>query len=98
MVEKEITVKIPEKVKILAINFSPRKDGITSEMMKESLEWAKSMGYVEIEYIDAADYNFYPCEGSTCMKCWGYKAPADNPPPAESSLCRSLTSPKTEPA
>ena len=77
MAKKEITIKVPEKVKIVAINFSPRKDGVTAEMMKECLSWAESYGYVESEILHAADYNFYPCKGSACMKCFGFKAPAD---------------------
>ncbi|MBI2829967.1 MAG: flavodoxin family protein [Chloroflexi bacterium] len=77
MAKKEITLKVPEKVKILAINFSPRKDGVTSEMIKECLSWAESFGYVESEIINAADYPSYPCEGTACLKCWGFRAPAD---------------------
>ena len=80
MAKKEIILDIPEKVKILGINFSPRKEGITASMMKQALEWAETMGYVETELLHAADYNFYPCKGSACMKCFGYKAPADDPP------------------
>ncbi len=80
MAKKRITLDIPEKVKILALNFSPRKDGITAEMMKQTLEWAESMGYAETELLSASDYTFYPCKGSACMKCFGYKAPADDPP------------------
>ncbi|MBI2829895.1 MAG: flavodoxin family protein [Chloroflexi bacterium] len=74
---KKINLKMPEKAKILGINFSPRKDGVTAEMMRQSLEWAESMGYVETELVHAADYDFYPCKGSACMKCFGFKAPAD---------------------
>ncbi|MBI2829573.1 MAG: flavodoxin family protein [Chloroflexi bacterium] len=77
MPKEEIVLDIPEKVKILAINFSPRRDGITAEMMKESLGWAESMGFAETELHHAADYSFYPCKGSACMKCFGFKAPAD---------------------
>ncbi len=80
MAKKQITLEAPEKVKVLGINFSPRKDGVTSAMMKECLEWAESMGYVETELLHAADYTFYPCDGTACMKCWGHKAPADDPP------------------
>ncbi|MBI4267615.1 MAG: flavodoxin family protein [Chloroflexi bacterium] len=77
MAKMEITVEMPDKVKILGINFSPRRDGITAEMMKQCLEWAGSMGYVETELLHAADYTFYPCKGTACLKCWGFKAPAD---------------------
>ncbi|MBI2829971.1 MAG: flavodoxin family protein [Chloroflexi bacterium] len=77
MATKRITMDAPEKVKILGISFSPRKEGITSAMVKQCLEWAESMGYAETEFISAADYNFYPCKGSSCLKCWGFKAPAD---------------------
>ncbi|MBI2830336.1 MAG: flavodoxin family protein [Chloroflexi bacterium] len=77
MAEREITFEISDKVKILGINFSPRRDGITAEMMKQCLEWAESMGYVETELLHAADYNFYPCKGTACQKCFGYKAPYD---------------------
>lgn len=80
MAKKEISLKIPEKIKILGINFSPRKEGITASMMKQCLEWAESMGYVETELLHAADYTFYPCKGSACQKCFGYKAPANDPP------------------
>ncbi len=77
MAKKEITLKIPEKIKLLGINFSPRKEGITAAMMKQALEWAETMGYVETELLHASDYTFYPCKGSACMKCFGFKAPAD---------------------
>ncbi|MBI2830041.1 MAG: flavodoxin family protein [Chloroflexi bacterium] len=77
MAKKEISLEVPEKVKILGINFSPRRDGITAEMMHQCLEWAKALGYVEAELLHAADYTFYPCKGSACLKCWGFKAPAD---------------------
>lgn len=77
MAKEEITLKVPEKVKILGISFSPRKEGVTSAMVKQCLEWAESMGYAETEFISAADYTFYPCKGSSCLKCWGFKAPAD---------------------
>ncbi len=73
----------PSYVCVTGLEVSPGcflKDGITSEMVKECLEWAESMGYVETELLHAADYTFYPCKGSACMKCWGYKAPADDPP------------------
>jgi len=80
MAKKEITLTIPEKVKILGISFSPRKEGVTAAMMKQSLEWAEKMEYAETELLHAADYNFYPCKGSACMKCFGYKAPSDDPP------------------
>ncbi len=80
MAKKKFTLDIPEKVKILGINFSPRKDGVTSEMMKECLAWSENMGYAETELLHAADYTFYPCKGSACMKCFGHKAPANDPP------------------
>ncbi len=74
---KQITLDLPEKVKILGINGSPRKGGNTSEMVKYSLEWAERLGYVETEYVSLADYKWYPCTG--CMKCFGFMAPADDP-------------------
>ncbi|MBI2830036.1 MAG: flavodoxin family protein [Chloroflexi bacterium] len=77
MAKKEIVLDIPKKVKLLGINFSPRRDGITAAMMKQALEWAETMGYAETELVHAADYTFYPCKGSACQKCFGYKAPAD---------------------
>jgi len=78
MVKKEVAMKVPEKVKILGISFSPRKQSITAEMVKYALEWTEREEYIETEYIDAADYTFYPC--TSCMKCFGYRAPADDPP------------------
>jgi multimeric flavodoxin WrbA len=74
---KQITLDLPEKIKILGINGSPRKGGNTSEMVKYSLEWAERLGYVETEYVSLADYKWYPCTG--CMKCFGFMAPADDP-------------------
>ncbi|MBI2829913.1 MAG: flavodoxin family protein [Chloroflexi bacterium] len=82
MAQSEITLKIPEKVKILGISFSPRRDGVTGTMMKQALEWAETIGYVETELVHASDYTFYPCKGSACQKCFGYKAPADAKGPA----------------
>jgi multimeric flavodoxin WrbA len=65
-----------ETVKILGISGSPRRDGNTAGMVKYCLEWAKSTGYVETEYLSLADYKLTPCIG--CMKCFGYMAPADD--------------------
>ncbi len=79
MAKKEFDLEVPEKVKILGISFSPRKESTTSEMVRECLGWAESMGYVQTEFIDAADYTFYPC--TSCMKCFGHKAPADSTQP-----------------
>jgi len=76
--KKQIILKVPDKVKILGISFSPRKQSITAEMVKYVLGWADREEYVETEYMSAADYTFYPCTG--CMKCFGYRAPADDPP------------------
>jgi len=76
--KKEIIFNMPEKAKILGISFSPRKESISAEMVKYALEWAEREDYIETEYIDASDYTFYPCTG--CMKCFGYRAPADDPP------------------
>ena len=64
-----------EKVKILGISGSPRREGNTAGMVKYCLEWAETMGYVETEYLSLADYKLVPCTG--CMKCFGYMAPAD---------------------
>ena len=74
--EKEISLGLPEKVKILGISGSPRKDGNTAGMVKFCLEWAEKMGYVETEYLSLADYEFKPCTG--CMRCFGFMAPADD--------------------
>jgi multimeric flavodoxin WrbA len=65
-----------QKVKILGISGSPRKDGNTAGMVKFCLEWAEKMGYVETEYLSLADYAFKPCTG--CMRCFGFMAPADD--------------------
>jgi multimeric flavodoxin WrbA len=64
------------KVKILGISGSPRREGNTSEMVKYCLEWARTMGYVDTEYLSLADYKLVPCTG--CMKCFGFMAPADD--------------------
>ncbi len=73
---KEISLLLPEKVKILGISGSPRKDGNTASMVKFCLEWAETMGYVDTEYVSLADYEFRPCTG--CMKCFGFMAPAED--------------------
>ena len=73
--KKEIILKIPEKVKILGINGSPRRSGNTSGMVKYTLKAAESMGYVETEYINLIDYKLYPCVD--CKRCVGYNKPAD---------------------
>lgn len=64
------------KVKILGISGSPRRNGNTASMVKNCLEWAKSTGYADIEYLSLADYKLVPCTG--CMRCFGYMAPADD--------------------
>lgn len=74
--KKEIALGLPEKVKILGISGSPRKDGNTAGMVKYCLEWAEKMGYVETEYLSLAGYEFKPCTG--CMRCFGFMAPADD--------------------
>jgi len=75
--KKEIILDIPEKVKILGINGSPRRSGNTSEMVKYTLKAAESMGYVETEYLNIADYKLYVC--IDCKKCVGYNKPAGDP-------------------
>jgi multimeric flavodoxin WrbA len=65
------------KVKILGISGSPRPDGNTASMVQYCLEWARTMNYVETEYLSLADYKITPCTG--CMKCFGYMVPADEP-------------------
>ncbi len=77
MTKKQITLKLPEKTKILGINGSPRKSGNTSEMIKYTLKAAESLGYVETEYINLSDYHFSYC--TDCKKCIGYNKPADDP-------------------
>jgi len=74
--KKEIALGLPEKVRILGISGSPRKDGNTAGMVKFCLEAAETMGYVETEYLSLADYEFKPCTG--CMRCFGFMAPADD--------------------
>ncbi|MDP2643652.1 MAG: flavodoxin family protein [Desulfobacterales bacterium] len=64
------------KVKILGINGSPRREGNTSTMVKYCLEWAETAGFVETEYLALADYELKHCTG--CMKCFGFMAPADD--------------------
>lgn len=64
-----------EKVKILGISGSPRREANTASMVKYCLEWAETLGYVETEYLSLADYKLVPCTG--CMKCFGYMVPAD---------------------
>ena len=75
--EKQIKVNLPEKIKILGISGSPRKNGNTASMVKYTLQQAESMGYVETEYQTLADYDFKPCTG--CMRCFGANCPADDP-------------------
>lgn len=71
--KKQITLELPEKVKILGISGSPRKKGNTSAMVRYCLEHAEDMGYVETEYLSLADCKLYPCVG--CRKCFGPDAP-----------------------
>ncbi|MBI2829740.1 MAG: flavodoxin family protein [Chloroflexi bacterium] len=78
MAKEEITIQVPEKVRILGINGSPRKSGNTSEMVKFCLKAAESMGYVETEYLNLQDYHFSYC--TDCKKCIGYNRPAGDPP------------------
>lgn len=70
---KQITLQLPEKVKILGISGSPRKEGNTSTIVKYCLEHAETLGYVETEYLSLADCKLYPCTG--CSKCFGPNAP-----------------------
>jgi len=70
---KQITLELPEKVKILGISGSPRKEGNTAAMVRYCLGCAETMGYVETEYLSLADCTLYPCIG--CRKCFGPDAP-----------------------
>ncbi len=74
---RQVTIDLPDKVKILGINGSPRKDGNTASMIRYCLEWAERTGYAETEYVSLADYKLYPCTG--CMRCFGFMADADAP-------------------
>ncbi|MBI2829966.1 MAG: flavodoxin family protein [Chloroflexi bacterium] len=78
MPKKEITIKVPEKVTILGVSGSPRKNANTADMIKFTLEAAKSVGYVETDYISLADHHFSYC--TDCKRCAGANAPADDPP------------------
>ncbi|MDP2643809.1 MAG: flavodoxin family protein [Desulfobacterales bacterium] len=73
----KVSFDLPEKVKILGINGSPRIGGNTASMVKYTLEWAEKMGYAETEYVALADHKWYQCTG--CMQCFGYMAPAQDP-------------------
>lgn len=66
-----------ERVKILGISGSPRREGNTATMVKYCLEWAESTGFAETEYLSLADYKLVPC--TSCQKCFGYMAPAEDP-------------------
>ena len=66
-----------EKVKILGVSGSPRRNGNTATMMKFTLKAAESMDYVETEFVSLGDHKLVPCCG--CMKCFGWQAPADDP-------------------
>ena len=74
---KQIVLDLPEKVKILGISGSPRKEGNTASMVRYCLEWAEKTGYAETEYLSLANYKLFPCTG--CMRCFGFMAPADDP-------------------
>jgi len=77
VIKKDIIFKVPEKVKILGINGSPRRSGNSSEMIKYTLKAAESMGYVETEYINLIDYKLHIC--IDCKKCIGYNKPTGDP-------------------
>jgi multimeric flavodoxin WrbA len=66
-----------EKVKILGVSGSPRRNGNTATMMKFALKAAETMDYVETEFVSLGDHKLVPCCG--CMKCFGWQAPADDP-------------------
>ncbi len=66
-----------EKIKILGVSGSPRRNGNTATMMKFTLKAAETMDYVETEFISLGDHKLVPCCG--CMKCFGWQAPADDP-------------------
>ncbi|MBI2829790.1 MAG: flavodoxin family protein [Chloroflexi bacterium] len=75
--KKEVTIDLPEKVKILGISGSGRKM-ISYEMVKFTLKAAESVGYVDTEFLSLADYHFTPC--NDCKRCAGVNKPADDPP------------------
>ena len=52
-------------MKILAVSFSPRKNGNTVAMLEKALEGARGEG-VEVELYSVAGKNIQPCDG-----CWG---------------------------
>ncbi|MBI4267616.1 MAG: flavodoxin family protein [Chloroflexi bacterium] len=74
---RKISVEMPEKVKILGISGSPRKNGNTAAQVKYCLKSAESMGFVETEYISLADYHFGYC--TDCKKCIVFNKPAGDP-------------------
>ncbi len=77
MAKKQISIDIPQKVRILGVSFSPRKNANTSEQVKYALKSAESMGYVETEYISIADYHLSDC--IDCKKCIGFNKPVGDP-------------------
>ena len=78
MAKKEITIKVPDKVKILGISGSPRRSANTAEAIKFTLEAAESTGYVETKFITLADFHFSYCVD--CKRCAGANKPAGDPP------------------
>jgi len=52
-------------MKILAVSFSPRKNGNTVAMLENALEGARGEG-AEVELYSVAGKNIQPCDG-----CWG---------------------------
>ena len=56
-----------EKVKVLGVVGSPRKNGNTAKLVKRALEGAKSVPGIETEFYEMAGKKFHHCTG--CLNC-----------------------------
>jgi len=56
-------------VKIIAINGSPHRNGLTQQLLDQAVEGAESQG-LEVERWFLADYHIEPCQACRGSNCW----------------------------
>ena len=74
--KNQVTLQLPEKVKILGISGSPRKRGNSEILLRRALDGARELG-ADVELLRVADKQINACNGCEACRDTG-KCPLDD--------------------
>ena len=74
--KNQVTLQLPEKVKILGISGSPRKSGNSEILLRRALDGARELG-ADVELLRVADKQINACNGCEACRDTG-KCPIDD--------------------